>query len=553
VVLEELRIRNLATIREVTVPVSPRLNILTGETGAGKSIVVDALKLLAGDRTDPDLIRHGEATLTVEAVFRGVPEEVRAFLESRGVEADDQLLILKREVHREKPGRVFINRSPVPLKTLAELGERIIAIHGQAEQLSLLDERYRLDLLDAAGGLDRAPVAQAYGRWKAAVERLEALRGRAAERARRVDVLGFAVKEIDAASPRVGEEEELKASKARLKEREAIAEALGFARSALDNEEASLIGTLREIERRLEPLAELMPPFAGTVRQVREAREGLEDVCFTLDRELSQTEAPEITLDAVESRLAALDLLKKKYGATLEAVLEARERMGRELAELEDLEGSLKAAEAEMKEALAAYAKAAGALHKGRKGAAKALQSKVQALLPSLSMEKAEFRVQVEHDAAVPTPAGSDAAVFLIRTNPGEGMLPLEKMASGGELSRVQLALQQAVQARRGKVLVFDEVDQGIGGRAATAVGRMLRSLAEHDQILCVSHLPQVAVWADHHLKVDKKAAGDRTVTSVEPLEGQARVKEVARMLGGDEFQSALAHAHKLLSLPDGE
>ena len=296
-----------------------------------------------------------------------------------------------------------------------------------------------------------------------------------------------------------------------------------------------------------------MPKFADTVRQVREAREALEDVAYTLDRERSQTEAPETTLDAVESRLALLDLLKKKYGATLEAVAEARRRMGRELAELEDLEGTLKTAEGEVRDTLAVYAKAAAALHKARKAAAKLLQERVQALLPSLSLEKAEFRIEVRHTPETPTPSGSDAALFLIRTNPGEGMLPLEKMASGGELSRVQLALQQAVQARRGKVLVFDEVDQGIGGRAATAVGRMLQALARHDQILCVSHLPQVAVWADRHLRVDKQVKGDRTLTTVEPLEGTDREREIARMLGGDEFQSALAHARKLLSLPEGE
>jgi len=553
VILEELRIRNLATIREVAVSASPRLNLLTGETGAGKSIVVDALKLLAGDRTDPDLIRHGEAALTVEGIFRDIPAGVRALLEERGVESDDQLLILKREVHRDKPGRVFINGSPVPLKILAELGARAIAIHGQAEQLNLLDEAYRLDLLDAVGSLDRTAVAEAHARWKGSVDRLEVLQARAAERARLVDYLGFAVREIDAASPRPGEEEELKASKARLRGREEISEALNFTLKALDNEDASLIGTLKSIEERLDPLSGMMPGFADAARQVREAREALEDVSYTLDRELSQTEAPETTLDAVESRLAALDLLKKKYGATLEAVVEARRRMGRELAELEDLEGTLKAAGAEVSDALAAYAAAASALNKARKTAARTLQERVQALLPSLNLEKAQFRVEVRHTPEAPTPSGSDAALFLIRTNPGEGMLPLEKMASGGELSRIQLALQQAVQARRGKVLVFDEVDQGIGGRAATAVGRMLQALAAHDQILCVSHLPQVAVWADRHLRVDKKVKGDRTVTSVEPLEGKEREREIARMLGGDEFPSALTHARKLLSLSEEE
>lgn len=551
-ILEELRIRNLATIAEVEVRFSPHLNLLTGETGAGKSIVVDALKLLAGDRSDTDLIRHGEETLTVEAVFGDLSEDMGTLLAARGIDSSDGRLVLKREIHRDKPNRIWANGSPVALKVLSEFGAALIAVHGQAEQLSLLDEAYRLSLVDALDGLDTSDVAAAFARLNAAEQKLEQLKLRAAERAHLLDYLVFALKEIDAADLKPGEEETLKTQKVQLKKKGEILEALNFSLRALDNEDASLIGALKEVEHRLEPLAALMPTYREAAGQVQTARENLEDVSFFLDRELSQVESPEVSLDDVENRLAALDRLKKKYAPTVEEILARRGTLEQERRELEDMDTALADAEEARREAEKTYLGLAKELSRERAKAAKTLQKRVQALLPSLALEKAVFEVKMTADAARHGPTGIDMAQFMILTNPGEGMLPLEKMASGGELSRVQLALQQAVQSRRGKVMVFDEVDQGIGGKAATAVGRMLKNLGAQDQILCVSHLPQVAVWAHTHLKVEKGAEKGRTVTRLSALAGKEREQEIARMLGGEEFSSALTHARKLLSLPKG-
>ena len=551
-ILEELRIRNLATIAEVEVRFSPHLNLLTGETGAGKSIVVDALKLLAGDRSDTDLIRHGEETLTVEAVFGDLSEDMGTLLAARGIDSSDGRLILKREIHRDKPNRIWANGSPVALRVLGELGSALIAVHGQAEQLSLLDETYRLSLVDALDGLDTSDVAAAFVRLNAAEQKLDQLKGRAAERARLLDYLVFALKEIDAADLKPGEEETLQTQKVQLKKKSEILEALSFSLRALDNEDASLIGALKEVEHRLEPLAALMPTYREAAGQVQTARENLEDVSFFLDRELSLVESPEVTLDDVENRLAAIERLKKKYAPTVDEILARRSTLDQERRELEDVDTALADAEEARSEAEKTYLGLAKELSRERAKTAKTLQKRVQALLPSLALEKALFEVKMTPDAARRGPTGIDMAQFMILTNPGEGMLPLEKMASGGELSRVQLALQQAVQSRRGKVMVFDEVDQGIGGKAATAVGRMLKDLGAQDQILCVSHLPQVAVWAHTHLKVEKGAAKGRTVTRLSSLAGKEREQEIARMLGGEEFSSALTHARKLLSLPKG-
>jgi len=552
VILEELRIRNLATITEVEARFSPHLNLLTGETGAGKSIVVDALKLLAGDRSDTDLIRHGEDTLTVEAVFGGLSEDMGTLLAARGIDSSEGRLVLKREIHRDKPNRIWANGSPVALKVLAEFGAALIAVHGQAEQLSLLDESYRLSLVDALDGLDTSAVADAFVRLNAAEQRLQQLKGRAAERARLLDYLNYAVKEIDAADLKPGEEETLQTQKVQLKKKGEILEALNFSLRALDNEEASLIGTLKEVEHRLEPLAALMPTYREAASQVQTARENLEDVSFFLDRELSQVESPEATLDDVESRLAALERLKKKYAPTVEEILARRDALAQERLELEDMDTALADAEEARREAEKSYLGLAKELSRERSKASRTLEKRVQALLPSLALEKALFEVKVAADPARRGPTGIDAAQFMVLTNPGEGMLPLEKMASGGELSRIQLALQQAVQSRRGKVMIFDEVDQGIGGKAATAVGRMLKDLGAQDQILCVSHLPQVAVWAHTHLRVEKGAEKGRTVTRLSSLSGKEREAEIARMLGGEEFSTALTHARKLLSLPKG-
>jgi len=552
-ILEELRIRNLATIAQVEVRFSAGLTLLTGETGAGKSIVVDALKLLAGDRSDSDLIRHGEETLTLEGVFGSLSDGFGGFLAERGIDASDSRLILKREISREKPNRIWANGSPIPLKVLGEIGARLIAVHGQAEQLNLLDEEYRLMLVDTLEALETAAVETAFAAMTAAGAKFAELKRKAQERSRLLDYLTYALKEIDAAELKPGEEETLRTQKIQLKKKEEILEALNFSLKALDGDEVSLVGTLKEIEHRLEPLAALMPPYRDAAAQVQGARENLEDVAFFVGRELGGVESSEVSLDAVETRLAALDRLKKKYAPSVEGILEHRDRLERERAELEDMDASIGMAGEDLAQARATYLGLAKELSKERARAGKTLQKRVQTLLPSLALEKAVFEVKVEADPEHATPRGIDTVWFRIRTNPGEGMLPLEKMASGGELSRIQLALQQAVQSRRGKVLVFDEVDQGIGGKAATAVGRLLKELGTLDQILCVSHLPQVAVWADRHLRVDKLTDRGRTVTRLASLADDEREREIARMLGGEEFSTALTHARRLLSLPDAD
>jgi DNA repair protein RecN (Recombination protein N) len=553
--LKLLRINNIALIPELEVEFGPGLTLLTGETGAGKSILIDALGLLLGDRASPELIRTGEDRAAVEAVFE-VPDAA-ALLEERGLPADGDEVVIRRELQSTGKGRATVNGALVPVSLLRDLAPRLTVIHGQHEPQGLLDSSTHLDLLDHfAGADDGRPLAEFFRDLRAAEAALERLRGDRREAERRREMLEFQASEIERAGLVAGEEDALRVEKARQANAGRLAALSGEAYGLLYDDEAAALSRLGQVFRRVEELAAIDPSFQPFL----EARAGtlapLEDLALRLRDYHEQLEVSPGRLDEIEGRLAALDRLKKKYGATVEEVLVFGERCRRELDALGSPEEQEKALVARHERLAATYLERARALSKRRRAAAADLRRRVQAELAQLAMEKTRFEVaftppdaEAAADPSSWTERGLERAEFLLSPNPGEDLRPLARIASGGELSRIMLGLKSVVRSDApGLTLVFDEVDAGIGGRVAEVVGRKLRAVGGRQQVLCVTHLPQIAALADHHLAVRKEVQKGRTVTTVEALAEDARVEEIARMLGGETITTtARQHAREML------
>jgi DNA repair protein RecN (Recombination protein N) len=567
-VLTQLQVKNLAVLAGAEVEFGPGLNVLTGETGAGKSIVVDSLALLAGARAASDLIREGAETLTVTGVFEPSGTQWRQVLADAGLEAEEGVVVVRREINREGRNRVFVNDQPATLRLLGELAPFLLRLHGQREELGLIEADLQRDWLDrsagAEGGALLDKVGELYETYSRLAARLARLQGDERLRHERLDLLRFQAQEIDGARLRAGEEDELRAERLVLRHVEAIRAGLASAASLLEEDDGAAVERLARASQALDAISEFEPQAREWAAEVQEARIRAEEVARSLESRLDAIEADPGRLDQVEERLAALERLFRKHGATSAAILARRQEIGAELEELGGDEAQRGELEQKTAAALRAYRDAAIELSQLRARTAAALAAKVEEELRDLALARARFSVEVarqpRHDSPLEVEGapvefglqGIDRVTFYLAPNPGEAARPIARAASGGELSRLYLAVQLAsggATIAGDATLVFDEVDAGIGGAEAEAVGRKLRRLARKGQILAVTHLPQVASCGNLHFRVAKRVAGGRTFAEVHRLDAPGRIEEVARMLAGKKVTaSSLSHAEELLA-----
>jgi DNA repair protein RecN (Recombination protein N) len=555
--LKLLKINNIALVTSVEVEFGPGLTLLTGETGAGKSILIDALGLLLGNRATAELVRSGEDRAVVEGIVEG--PELSAFLQERGLPVEDGEAILRREVQLEGKGRATINGALVPVSVLRDLSPHIARIHGQHEPQGLLDPETHMDLLDRHAGLvsDADRVAGLYRALREVEAAIESLRRGRQEGERRREMLEYQAAEIEKAHLAPGEEEALRQEKTIQANADRLASLTSQAYAFLYEDEGAVAARLGQAYRKVEELASIDPRFAGYLEARTAVMAQVEDLALALRDYREAISVSPGRLDQIESRLAMIERLKGKYGSTVEEVLAFGRRCRDELQDLSSPEDRQKQLEAQRATAARDYFAAAKALSSKRRSAAKDLEKKVAAQLAELAMDKTRFKVRFDpdippstaDDSSAWTERGIETAELLLSPNPGEELKPLARIASGGELSRILLALNSVASLDdAGKTLVFDEVDAGIGGGVAEVLGRKLKAIAARHQVLCVTHLPQVASFADRHYAVRKRVERGRTVTEVKALGGDERVEEVARMLGGETItETARRHAREMV------
>jgi len=568
-VLVELRLENYAVIDNVAVEFASGLNLLTGETGAGKSILIDALALLLGDKASSDVIRTGAERAVVSAVFECEGSALNALkkvLADNGLdESDDGSLILRREIAAAGKGRVFVNNQPATVAVLRQLAPPLATIHAQNESLLSFDAAARPALLDAFASSESEKVAIAFAAWKEIRARIEDLESGEQDRLRLVDLWIFQKREIEDARLRSGEDETLETEKRVLANAEKIYNAAINAFDLLYEGNGSTTSSLCAAQKQVEELARYEPKFQESLAALENARISVEDVGATLRDYAGGIHASPEHLAEIEDRLALLDRLKRKYGPVLDDVIAFGADVARKLSEVENKDEILRQLRSELARSAAEYLREARALAKKRADAARKLEKLVEAEITDLAM-KSVFRLEItSSEEGNWTASGIDQVLYMLSTNPGEPLRRLEHVASGGELSRVMLALKVSVEAgkktvarapakassTRGVVqrtLVFDEIDTGIGGRAAEAVGKKLKALARNNQVLCVTHLPQIATFADHHYVIEKKESGGRTRTGVRVITGDERTEEVARMLSGAKLtDTSRKHAEQMI------
>jgi DNA repair protein RecN (Recombination protein N) len=605
--LLELRAENYAVIDHATAAFGPGLNLLTGETGAGKSILVDALALLMGGKSSTELVRHGAEKAVVSCVFESTPG-AESILDENGIDAEGAEIILRREILSSGKGRVFVNNQPATVAVLKQLAPELALVHAQSETLSSFDQTQQRILLDRFGGISTEAVAEAYTRWRKAQEKLDELERGEQDRLHMVDLWSYQHKEITQAHLEAGEDEALETEKRVLGNAEKLYAAAMGAFEQLYEGNTSAEGALRAALRNVEELARYDGRFTEAVQQLASARATLGDVSASLRDYAEGINASPERLAEIEDRLAELDRLKRKYGQTVAEVIAFGVDVARKLAEVEDRDEILKSLRADLDHAKSAYQAAAAALSAERKAAAAKLAKLAEVQINSLAM-KVKFEVAVQSaeaftldaegltvfhlddkskslgtpvlkghglsraansaktDGALAsegnsqahwTASGWDQVECRIATNPGEPLKPLHEIASGGEMSRVMLALKVSVEEGAVKpkkktptprTLVFDEIDIGIGGRAAEAVGQKLKSLSRGQQVLCVTHLPQIAAFADQHFVVEKHESAGRTKMQIRLLDDRASTHEVARMLSGATVtETSLQHAAQMIA-----
>ncbi|HEX9674833.1 MAG TPA: DNA repair protein RecN [Anaerolineales bacterium] len=571
--LVELHIRDFAIIEDLQLDLAPGFTVFTGETGAGKSIIIDAVEMLLGGRADSGMVRTGAEAALLEGTFQLEPatrQPVQELLEREGLLEDAEHVHLGREIRAQGRSISRINGRTVNLALQRELGEWLVDVHGQSEHLSLLRVREHLQLLDRYAQLERP--RQEYGhcyRELGEVRReLAELRRSAQEAGRRAELLGFQIDEIESARLRPGEEAEWLEARTRLANAERLAASAEAALAALEQPGPMGEGALEMLGRAAQQLMELSqidPSLQGSQREAQALLESASQLARDLRVYREGVEYDPRRLEEAEERLSLLSDLKRKYGGDLEAVQEYAGRAQRELEGIsyaQDRQAELQAEEQTLRLRLGELA---AGLSSARAAAARSLSQRVEAHLAELNMPGAGFGVDQRQEAqaeGVPVdgrmlafdPYGVDRVEFLVETNPGEGMKPLSKVASGGETSRLMLGLKGVLaQADRTPTLIFDEIDQGIGGRVGGVVGRKLRELSRGHQVLCITHLPQLAAHADQHFKVDKQAHGQRTVTVVDALQGEARAAELAAMLGGESAANLQSAAELLEQASQGK
>lgn len=550
--LSELIISNFAIIDRLHVTFGPGFNVLTGETGAGKSIIIDAVGLLLGGRARPDFIRSGEETATVEALLdlSGQPA-LRRELAEAGFDEGDELLV-KRVVSRTGKNRIYLNGSLATLAQLQAWTARLMSIYGQHEHQTLQRTEIHLALLDRFAGLEGELGAyrQHFDEALELAERLRRLEDAERDRRQRLELLTYQSREIGEANLVTGEDEDLAAERLLLQNAERLAAATGGGYETLYGAEGAVCERLGATAAELETLAGVDPALGPMAEALRSSLYALEDVAAQLRGYAGRAAFEPGRLDEVEERLALLAVLKRKYAPTLPEIIDYRVAIDREIEELSDLDAAREGLQKQLAAARQRLQEAGEALSRCRREAARRLRQAVEGELKGLAMAKACFEVRL-----TPLPEagrrGLERGEFLIAPNPGEEPKPLARIASGGELSRIMLALKRAApEGEENVTLVFDEVDAGIGGVAATAVGEKLHGVARGKQVLCITHLPQVAAFADRHYRVEKGQQEGRTVTALALLNGEERVQEMARMLGGAQVtERAREHARELIGL----
>ena len=576
-VLVELRLENYAVIDNAAVEFASGLNLLTGETGAGKSILIDALSLLLGEKASSDVIRTGAERAVISAVFECPDSEtsVQKILERNGLdESDDGSLIVRREIAGSGKGRVFVNNQPATVAVLRQLAPYLAIIHAQNESLQSFDPPARLALLDGFAASHLQPVAASYSTWNDIRKRIEDLEQGEQDRLRLVDLWTFQSREIEDAKPHAGEDDVLETEKRVLANAEKIYNAAMQAFDLLYEGDASTSASLRSAQKQIEELVRYEPRFQEALAALETARISVEDVGATVRDYAGGIHASPEHLAEVEDRLALLDRLKRKYGPALDDVITFGLDVAQKLSEVENKDEILRELRSDLAKAATEYVRAARVLSKKRHEAARKLEKLVEAEINDLAM-KSTFRIEMAtaEEEGNWAASGIDQVVYMIATNPGEPVRQLEHIASGGELSRVMLALKVSVEsggestggsggraALQGRVsrsnsvpvkqctMVFDEIDTGIGGRAAEAVGKKLKSLAGSNQVLCVTHLPQIATFADHHYVIEKKERGGRIRTTIRLVSGEERTEEVARMLSGAKLtDTSRKHAEQMI------
>lgn len=560
--LQELSITNFAIIEHLDIAFEAGMTVLTGETGAGKSIIIDAVGLLAGGRGSAEFIRTGADKAVLQGMFILPADGVTAqLLDEAGIEHADNTVILQREITKSGRNTCRINGMLVNTTTLKQIGETIVDIHGQNEHQELMQPEKHLGLLDEFTTAKirklKQRYQQQYDRYQQLNRELRQKNANEKEWAQRLDMLNFQVDEIAAAQVKVGEEASLTAERDRLDNYQMINQALqqSYTLLAAGEETTGAVDMVGTAMNALEPIANLDPAFNEITVNVKNAFYGLQDAAGQISNQLDLQEFDEGRLDEIEQRLDVLAQLKRKYGDSEQQILDYYQKIAAELAKMTDSEENsedLAQRVADLKQQLLTTGEA---LSDKRRAAAKVLQRQIHQELKDLYMDKAIFEVRFKPTKGQIYRSGLDSVEFYIQTNPGERMRPLAKIASGGELSRMMLALKTIFSESQGITsIIFDEVDTGVSGRVAQAIAEKINGIAHFSQVLCITHLPQVAAMSDHHYFIAKKITGKRTKTSVTKLDNAARVQELARILAGTKVTKlSLEHAEELLRLADEE
>ena len=547
-------VENYAVVDRLRVRFHAGLNLLTGETGSGKSIVVDALGLLLGGRASADMIRSGQERARVSGVF-DAGERAAKVLATAGFETEDGELLIEREILSNGKSRVFVNSRPATVAILKDLAPHLGDIHGQHDQQLLFEPTAQLAMLDAFGHTRdlRAKVREIFGACRRVSNEITQLETAEQDKTRLLDLWQFQRREIDGASLRPGEDAELEAERRVQQNAGKLLETAGAAYEALYEAPESAWTTARAVAKKLDELARIDAVMEPVRLALEPALIAMQDVSYTLRDYLGRREANPARLDEIENRLAGLDKLKRKYGATVDEMLAFLADVTRKLNDVETSGERVGELKREQMRVAAEYEKSAAELTALRKSAAVKLGQRVEQELKPLAMDRTVFRVTVE-PAAEWSETGADRVQFLVSANVGEEPKPMERIASGGELSRIALALKTCLVGPAGRAatplrtLVFDEIDTGIGGRAAEGVARRLKGLASENQVLCVTHLPQIACFADHHYLVGKFERNGRTVAEIAELDSKASTEEIGRMLSGELLTpEALRNAEELV------
>lgn len=554
--LSELSIRNFAIIEALSISFEKGLTVLTGETGAGKSIIIDAINLLVGGRGSSDFVRHGEARAEIEGLFQieKATHPVHTKASELGIEIEDEMIVLRREISKSGKSVCRINGKLVTISTLREIGSTLVDIHGQHEHQELMDESRHLSLLDQYGKNKIASALEEYCNiyhaYEQTIRKLKSLNENEQQMAHRLDLIQFQLSEIQQANLQLNEDEALWEEKKSLSNFERIYEAIHASYSALQGEQKGL-DWISLVMSQMEDAAALNPEYQGLAESIANSYYLLEDAAKSMRSELDHLEFDPERLSIIEDRLNEINQLKRKYGNSIQAILEYGAKIEEELEKLQNKETHIEQLQKELQSLKKDLMVEGNELSNLRKQFAQKLTDSIHAELKELYMQKTVFEVRFESGEKYITKTGLDQVEFYLSTNPGEPLKPLSKIASGGELSRIMLALKSIFSKHQEVTsIIFDEVDTGVSGRVAQAIAEKIHHVSIDSQVLCISHLPQVAAMADTHLYIAKEMQDGRTKTKVTPLSEEEKIKEIGRMISGAEITDLTKeHAKELLLL----